>query len=78
MAYWLRAVRQAFIYEYVHENFISIEEFKMAQTFNAPRPEDIIGVSTLVVGVGPGGNTSMLAYVITLLEANLSALVTSH
>lgn len=35
----------------------------MAQTFNAPRPEDIVGVSTLVVGVGPGGNTSMLAYV---------------
>ena len=37
---------------------------KMAQQkYSMPNPEDILAISTLVVGVGPGGNTSMLAWV---------------
>ncbi|KAK7694956.1 hypothetical protein QCA50_002144 [Cerrena zonata] len=35
----------------------------MSQKFPLPNPEDILAISTLVVGVGPGGNTSMLARV---------------
>ena len=38
----------------------------MAPKYVAPLPENIVAISTAVVGVGAGGSTSMLAYVLRL------------
>lgn len=48
------------------------------QKFPAPNPDNILAISTLVVGVGAGGNTSMLAYVSTYLDVSVLADVHGH